>query len=153
MPEDLISEPLCRALPMRQPAARLVVHSDQGSQYSATNFKAVVARHKAVQSMSRRISCYNNAHALSFWSQLETGLLAGDSFRSLSEARLIISHYIAYYNAEHRHSALSYHAPTISKPILNYIPTLCNLVRPPHLYLKPDSLYPRTIHLVDGATT
>ena len=45
MPEDLVSEALRRALAVRQPAAGLVVHSDQGSQYAATNFKALLTRH------------------------------------------------------------------------------------------------------------
>ena len=45
MPEDLVSGALRRALAVRQPAAGLVVHSDQGSQYAATNFKALLARH------------------------------------------------------------------------------------------------------------
>ncbi|MGI4883967.1 MAG: IS3 family transposase [Janthinobacterium lividum] len=111
MPEDLVSEALRRALAVRQPAAGLVVHSDQGSQYSATNFKALVARHQAVQRMSRRGNCYGNAHAESFWSRLKTELLAGGRFRSLSETRLEISHYLAYYNAERRHSVLGYLAP------------------------------------------
>ena len=111
MPEDLVSEALRRALAVRQPAAGLVVHSDQGSQYSATNFKALVARHEAVQSMSRRGNCYDNAHAESFWSRLKTELLDGGSFSNLSEARLEISHYLTYYNAERRHSALGYLAP------------------------------------------
>ena len=66
MPEALVSEALRRALPVRQPVAGLVVHSDQGSQYSATNFKLLVARHQAVQSMSRRGNCYDNALAKSF---------------------------------------------------------------------------------------
>jgi len=111
MPAALVNEALRRALAVRQPAAGLVVHSDQGSQYSATNFKALAARHQAVQSMSRRGNCYDNAHAESFWSRLKIELLAGGSFRNLTEARLEISHYIAYYNAERRHSALSYLAP------------------------------------------
>jgi putative transposase len=102
---------LHRALAVRQPAAGLVIHSDQGSQYSATNFKALVARHQAEQSMSRRGNCYDNAHAESFWSRLKTELLDGGSFRNLAEARLEISHYLAYYNAERRHSALGYLAP------------------------------------------
>ena len=42
------------------------VHSDQGSQYTATRFKALVAQHGALQSMSRRGNCYDNAHAESF---------------------------------------------------------------------------------------
>ena len=111
MPEDLVSEALRRALSVRQPVAGLVVHSDQGSQYAATNFKLLVARHQAVQRMSRRGNCYDNAHAESFWSRLKAELLDGGSFRNLSEARLEISHYLAYYNAERRHSALGYLAP------------------------------------------
>ena len=54
MPEDLIREALCRALVVCRPPAGLVVHSDQGSQYTATRFKDLLARHSALQSMSRR---------------------------------------------------------------------------------------------------
>jgi putative transposase len=61
--------------------------------------------------MSRRGNCYDNAHAESFWSRLKTELLDGSSFHSVAEARLQISHYLAYYNAESRHSALGYVAP------------------------------------------
>jgi transposase InsO family protein len=111
MPEDLVSEALRRALAMRQPVAGLSVHSDPGSQYSATSFKVLAARHKALQSMSRRGSYYGNAHAESFWSRLKAELLAGGSLRNLSEARLEISRYLAYYNAERCHSALGYLAP------------------------------------------
>ncbi|WP_368408970.1 DDE-type integrase/transposase/recombinase [Hymenobacter sp. BT730] len=39
MPEDLVSEALHQALAVRQTAAGLIVHSDQGSQYTATRFK------------------------------------------------------------------------------------------------------------------
>ncbi|RZJ58547.1 MAG: transposase [Hymenobacter sp.] len=60
MPENLVSEALCRAL------VRLAIHSDRGSQYSATKFKALVARHQAVRSMSRRGNCFDNAHVESF---------------------------------------------------------------------------------------
>jgi putative transposase len=58
--------------------------------------------------MSRRGNCCDNAHAESFWSRLKTELLAGGISRNLIEARLEISHYIVYYNAERRHSALGY---------------------------------------------
>ena len=111
MPEDLVSKALRRALAVRHPAAGLVVHSDQGSQYASTRFKELVARHGAQQSMNRRGNCYDNAHAESFWSRLKTELLDGGRFPNLAEARLEISHYIAYYNAERRHSALGYSSP------------------------------------------
>ena len=111
MPEDLVSEALRRALVVRRPRAGLVVHSDQGSQYTATRFKDLLARHGAVQSMSRRGNCYDNAHAESFWSRFKAELLDGGRFPGLTEAELEISHHIAYYNAERRHSALGYQAP------------------------------------------
>ncbi|GAA4035890.1 hypothetical protein GCM10022409_20870 [Hymenobacter glaciei] len=66
MPEDLVNEALRRALAVRWPPAGLIVHSDQGSQYTATRFKALLTRHGVRQSMSRRGNCYDNAHAEPF---------------------------------------------------------------------------------------
>ncbi|UOQ64419.1 IS3 family transposase [Hymenobacter volaticus] len=111
MPEDLVSEALRRALAVRRPPVGLIVHSDQGSQYTATRFQALVAKHGAQQSMSRRGNCYDTAHAESFWSRFKAELLDGGSFPGLAEAKLEISHHIAYYNAERRHSSLGYLAP------------------------------------------
>ena len=111
MPEDLVSEALRRALVVRWPPDGLLVHSDQGSQYTATRFRELLTQHGATQSMSRRGNCYDNAQAESFWSRLKTELLDGGSFSDLEEARLELSHYIAYYNDERRHSAFSYQAP------------------------------------------
>lgn len=91
MPEALVSEALRRALVVRRPPAGLVIHSDQGSQYAATRFKALVAKHGARQSMSRRGNCYDNAHAESFWSRFKAELLDGSSFPRLAEAKLEIS--------------------------------------------------------------
>ena len=125
MPEDLVSEALRRALVVRRPPAGLVVHSDQGSQYTATRFKDLIARHGALQSMSRRGNCYDNAHAESFWSRFKAELLDGGSFPGLAEARLEISHHIAYYNAERRHSALGYLAPNHFETHLQTTSQLC----------------------------
>ncbi|GAA4509039.1 hypothetical protein GCM10023172_42090 [Hymenobacter ginsengisoli] len=66
MAEDLVSEALRRALAVRRPPPGLIVHSDQGGQYTAMRFKELVAKHGAQQSMSRRGNCYDNAHAESF---------------------------------------------------------------------------------------
>jgi putative transposase len=61
--------------------------------------------------MSWRGNYYNNALAKLFGSRLKTELLNGGSFRRLSEARLEISHYLAYYNADNQPSALGYLSP------------------------------------------
>jgi putative transposase len=125
MPEDLVSEALRRALAVRRPAAGLVVHSDQGSQYTATRFKNLLVRHGAVQSMSRRGNCYDNAHAEAFWSRFKAELLDGGSFPGLAEAKLEISHHIACYNAERRHSSLGYHSPNHFETHLQTTSQLC----------------------------
>ena len=111
MPEDLVSEALRRALAVRRPPAGLVVHADQGSPYTGTRFQDLAAKHGAQQSRSRRGNGYDNAHAESFWSRFKAELLDGGRFPGLIEAKLAISHHIAYYNAERRHSALGCHSP------------------------------------------
>ena len=115
MPENLVSEALRRALAVRRPPADLIVHSDQGSQYTATRFKDLTAQNGALQSMRRRGNCYDNAlpgtaHAESFRSRFKAELLDGGSFPGLAEAKLEISHHVVYYNAERRHSALGYYS-------------------------------------------
>ena len=125
MPEDLVSEVLRCALAMRRPPAGLIVHSDQGSQYTATRFKQLLTRYGAQQSMSRCGNCYDNAHAESFWSRFKAELLDGGHFTGLAEAKLEISHYIAYYNAERRHSTLGYHSPSHFETHLQTTSQLC----------------------------
>ena len=92
----------------RAPAG-LLVHSDQGNQYSATRCKDLLARHGAQQSRRRRGNCYDNAE--SFWGRFRAKPLDGGRFPGLAEAKLGIRHHAACYDAERRHSALGYLAP------------------------------------------
>ncbi|MBG8554878.1 DDE-type integrase/transposase/recombinase [Hymenobacter guriensis] len=85
MPEDLVSEALRRALVVRRPPAGLIGHSGPGSQYTATRFKGLLARHGAHQSMSRCGNCYDSAHAEPFWSRFKAELLDGGSFPGLAK--------------------------------------------------------------------
>ena len=136
MPEDLVSEALRRALAVRQPAAGLVVHSDQGRQSAVANFEVLLARHEAVQSTSHRGNCYDNVHAESFWSRLKTELLDGGSFRNLAEApgnqplsRLLQRRTVAF-------SPRLLGSKPLRNPLSNHVPTLCGLVRSPHFALS-----------------
>ncbi|WP_394368788.1 integrase core domain-containing protein [Hymenobacter guriensis] len=70
-------------------------------------------------------NCYDNAHAESFWSCFKAELLDGGYFSGLAEAKLGISHHIAYYNAERRHSALGYLAPYHFETHLQTTSQLC----------------------------
>ena len=83
-----------------------------------------------MQSTSRRGNCYGNAlpgttHVESFWSRFKAELLNGGSFPGLAEAKLEISHHVAYYNAERRHLALGYHSPNHFEAQFKTTPQLC----------------------------
>ena len=125
MPADLVSEALRRALAVRRPLAGLIVHFDQGSQYTATRLKQLLTCCGALQSNSRLGNCYDNAHAESFWSRFKAELLNGSTFFGLAEARLQISHHVAHNNAERRHSALKYHSPNHFEAYLQTTFQLC----------------------------
>ena len=45
---------------------KVILHSDQGSQYSSYDYKKVAKEHNITLSMSRRGNCYDNAVAESF---------------------------------------------------------------------------------------
>ena len=75
--------------------------------------------------MGRRGNCYDNAHAESCWSRFKAELFDGGSFPGLAEAKLEISHHVAYYSAQRRHSALGYRAPNHFQAWLQTTSQLC----------------------------
>jgi putative transposase len=100
------------ALADRRPAPGLLHHSDRGAQYASGAYRAVLAAHGAVQSMSRRGDCLDNAVAESFFATLEHELLAEADFASRDAARRAIFDFIeVWYNGERRHSSLGYVSP------------------------------------------
>lgn len=60
MPTELPLEALSMALKRRSPAAGLIHQGDQGSQYAARRYQAVLTRNGAVPSMSRRGDCWEH---------------------------------------------------------------------------------------------
>ena len=101
-----------RALRTRRPAPGLICHSDRGCQYASRAYRAVLAAHGCVQSMSRKGDCWDNSVAESFFATVEHELLADTDFASPHEAHVAIAAFIdAWYNAERRHSTLGYVSP------------------------------------------
>ena len=99
------------ALAARRPAPGLVHHTDRGSAYASRAYRAVLAAHGAVQSMSRRGDCYDNAVAESFFSTLEHELAGGATFATRADAHRAVAEFIGWYNGERRHSTLGYVSP------------------------------------------
>jgi putative transposase len=67
----LVIETLNRALGHRRvEPEKLLIHTDQGSQYRATNYRGLLANHEIVCSMSAKGCCWDNAVVESFFSTL-----------------------------------------------------------------------------------
>ena len=108
------------ALAHRRPAPGLVHHSDRGVQYACHEYRACLATHGCVASMSRRGDCWDNAVAESFFATLEFELLAQHDWLTRAAARTDIFQYIeTWYNPERRHSTLQYLSPVQYEKQLN----------------------------------
>jgi putative transposase len=109
---ELALSALRMAREARRPAPGLIHHSDRGSQYSAGAYRAALAAHGMVASMSAKGDCYDNAVAESFFSTLEFELLMRNDWHTKEEARRAIFRYIeTWYNRKRRHSTLGYVSP------------------------------------------
>lgn len=96
----------------RRPAPGLIHHSDRGSQYASGEYRAELAAHGMVASMSGKGDCYDNAVAESFFSTLEFELLMQSEWHTREDARRAIFRYIeTWYNSRRRHSTLGYISP------------------------------------------
>lgn len=100
------------AIAQRRPAAGLICHTDQGTVYGSTSYRAVLAAHALLPSMSRRGNCHDNAVAESFFSSLKNEITHERMFTTRDEAKSAISDYIeVYYNRERLHQTLGYRTP------------------------------------------
>ena len=77
-----------------------ILHSDRGSQFTSQPFRAALARHKLIQSMSGTGRCYDNARMESFFATLKKEkLYPMDTTRLPREdVKSIVFRYIHYYN-------------------------------------------------------
>ena len=94
-------------------------HSDRGSQYASSDYRALLHRHGIQCSMSRRGNCLDNAPVESFFATLKRELVDGERYRTRSAARQSLFAYIeTYYNTRRRHSALGYRTPAEYEALL-----------------------------------
>ncbi len=120
MRAGLVADALKQALHTRRPGAGLVFHSDRGSQYGSGEYRSLLDRAGAVQSMSARANPYHNAWTESFMGTLKGEMLQGGCFADERDARTEIFDFIeAYYNTHRRHSSLDYRTPAQFEADLN----------------------------------
>lgn len=101
------------AIKRRKPSADMICHTDQGSVYGSTSYRALLAEHGLRASMSRRGNCHDNAVAESFFSNLKNEITHHTIYDTRAEARAAIADYIeVYYNRMRPHQTLGYRTPT-----------------------------------------
>lgn len=111
---SLVLQALLMAVRRRRPATKVLIHSDQGSQYGSDDWHRFCRDHKLVPSMSRRGNCWDNAVAESFFSSLKKERIRGRTYRSRDAARADLFDYIeVFYNRRRRHSHLGDVSPEV----------------------------------------
>lgn len=86
MTAQLVTDALTMALWRRGKPARLLHHSDQGSQYTSELFQKLLADHGITCSMSRRGDCWDNAAMESFFSTMKTERTSKRNYTTRGEA-------------------------------------------------------------------
>lgn len=113
MKEQLVISAFNQAYGKEHPEPGLVVHTDQGSQFTSGNFQSLLRAKKAVHSESRKGNPYDNALMESFYRTIKRELIQDASFENPAQAQKEIFKYIElYYNTKRMHSALGYISPT-----------------------------------------
>jgi putative transposase len=83
----------------------VIMHTDQGSEYTARLFRAACERLSISQSMGRPGSALDNAVTGSWHSTVESGLRRIGHFATRAAARARVAAWIEDYNHNRRHSA------------------------------------------------
>lgn len=110
--DELSLSALRMAIGQRCPVPGLLHHSDQGTQYGSSDYRAELDRCGMVASMSRKANAYDNAVVESFFSNLKNELVHHRSFESREQARAEIFDYIeVFYNRQRAHATLQFMSP------------------------------------------
>jgi len=104
MTKELALNALLMAVWRRKPTEEVLVHSDQGSQFSSHDWQDFLKSHRLVPSMSRRGNCHDNAVAESFFQLLKRERIKRKIYTDRAQARSDVFDYIElFYNPRRRH--------------------------------------------------
>ncbi|ECK4930696.1 IS3 family transposase [Salmonella enterica subsp. enterica serovar Durban] len=113
MTKDIVLNALLMAVWRRNPQKQVLVHSDQGSQYTSHEWQSFLKSHGLEGSMSRRGNCHDNAVAESFFQLLKRERIKKKIYGTREEARSDIFDYIEmFYNSKRRHGSSDQVSPT-----------------------------------------
>ena len=116
MSDRIKAELVCQALKSaywrRKPPARLIMHSDRGSQYASDSYRQLIKDYRMIQSMSRKANCWDNAAMESFFKTLKVEHVHQVRYETRAQARIDLVDWIeGFYNSQRMHSAIDYQVP------------------------------------------
>ena len=104
---ELVLDALLMAVWRRRPQQKVLVHSDQGSQFGSDDWLRFCRANNLEPSMSRRGNCWDNAVAESFFSSLKKERIRKRIYKTRDLAKADVFDYIeVFYNRTRRHSHL-----------------------------------------------
>ena len=104
--KELVLDALLMAVWRRKPKESVLVHSDQGSQYTSHDWSEFLKEHGLEGSMSRRGNCHDNAVAESFFQLLKRERIKRKIYATREAAKSDIFNYIEmFYNTRRQHGS------------------------------------------------
>jgi putative transposase len=98
---SLVLRTLQQAKECEQVTDRLILHSDQGHQYTSQAYHDLLVKQCHITpSMSRRGNCWDNAPAENFFSHLKEEYLRHFPLPTVEQAQQLVTEYIHFYNYE-----------------------------------------------------
>jgi putative transposase len=105
MTTDLALQALLAAVWRRKPKQKVMIHSDQGSQFTGGEWQSFLRKHNLVASMSRRGNCHDNAVAESFFQLWKRERVRRRTYLTRDAARRDVFEYIEmFYNPTRKHT-------------------------------------------------
>ena len=112
MTKTLVLDALRAAYWRKKPKPGLLHHSDRGSQYCSSAYRALQVSYGMTTSMSRKGNCWDNAPMESFFGTLKTESLHHYHFATREQARQVVFEYIeVFYNRIRRHAKIGNQIP------------------------------------------
>lgn len=96
-----------------------ILHSDRGVQYAACRMANLfLSNERAVQSMSRKGNCWDNAVAESFFKTVKCELIHLQQWSSFEQVFNAVEEYIYWYNTKRIHQGIGYLTPLEKEQLL-----------------------------------
>lgn len=88
------SASLTEAFESQKPASGLLVHTHQRIHNQHSSWRSLLTNHGAVQSMSRKVNCFDNSVMENFFDHLKSDMYHGEYFSTVADLTREINEYI-----------------------------------------------------------